>query len=98
MEDIDLTRCLIVLLEYALVCFVDLLVHVLLHHVLESLNFVSLHALQLLSLERVVSGGKLPLSLNIIHLCHNFPTECIIELSKEGFHPYFVQRQWILRQ
>ena len=97
MEDINLTRYLIVLLEYALVCFVDLLVHILLHHVLESLNFVSLHALQLLSLERVVSGGKLPLSLNIIHLCHNFPTECIIELSKKSLHPDFVQRQWILR-
>ena len=96
MEDIDFTCCLVVLLKYVLVSFVHLFVQILLHQVLESLDFVALHALQLLSLEMILSGGELPLSFNIFHLTHDFPAECIIELSKKGLHPDLVERQWIL--
>ena len=96
MEHIYFTCRLIVLLENVFISFVHLLVQIVLHHGLKSLGFVTLHALQLLSLEMVLNGRKLPLSFDFIHLCHNLPTESVVELLQEGLHPDLIRRQWIL--
>lgn len=86
-EHINFTRGLIVSLKDVLVALVfDLSLHGHLHDVLKRLQFVALHSLKFHASLVVLSCCKLPLSLDFIHLSHDFPAESLIEFQSEGLH------------
>ena len=78
--DINLARSLIKRMEHALVTLVSLLSNLVLHDALQGLDFVTSHPLKLLSLHLILGGRELPLTLNLVHLGHDFPAECLAEL------------------
>ena len=92
--DFDFTHELVVLLHYALVlsaCALDSL--------LDSLDPIkpSLLRLQLHPLHPVLLSRNLPVLLNLIHLGHHLPRDCVLELIKQHFQVLSISRDCTLR-
>lgn len=75
---------LVIGLKYILV----LLICFLHHDILLCLDRVSVHRFKLTPLHLVLGRGELPLTLNLIHLCHDLPAESLTKLIMQCLHGY----------